>query len=79
MYILTVPALRDDSGAKDITGAVLALDGTATFAFDLASHKLNLVTLAELGDIRQALDAVGYPVEASEETSAGGCHCDMCD
>lgn len=79
MYILTVPALRDDSGAKDITGALLALDGTATFAFDLASHKLKLVTLAELGDIRQALDAVGYSVEAFEETSAGGCHCDMCD
>lgn len=80
MYKLTVPAMSCGHCQKTITGAVLALDGNATLAFDMDAHQVTLDTVAELGEVKEALDGAGYPVEAVEEKDAGGGHhCDMCD
>ncbi|MDY6983362.1 MAG: copper chaperone [Pseudomonadota bacterium] len=70
MYILTIPALHDDKAVQHVIGAVLALDGTATFEFDIPERKLSLDTVAELEDVRHALDVAGYPVESVDEKSA---------
>ena len=86
MYELTIPAMSCAHCQKTITGALLALDGNATMNFDMAAHKVTLDTAAELGEVKDALDGAGYPVEAVEQKNAdggnkagGGCHCDMCD
>lgn len=80
MIELTIPAMSCGHCVQTITGAVLALDGNATLSFDLPEHKVTLETAAELNEVKQALDAAGYPVEKAEAKSAGGgCHCDMCD
>lgn len=68
MYIFKIPALHDDTGVQNVIGAVLALDGTATFEFDIPERKLTLDTVAELGDLQHALAVSGYPVESVEET-----------
>lgn len=80
MYELTIPAMSCGHCEKTISSAILALDGSATLNFDLATHKLTLDTAADLSDVKDALDGAGYPVEAAAEKPAGGgCHCDMCD
>jgi len=80
MYQLTVPAMSCAHCQKTIISAVLALDGSATLNFDMNTHKVTLDTVADLSDVKDALDVAGYPVEAVEEKSAGGGHhCDMCD
>lgn len=70
MHIFTIPTLHDDKAVQNIIGTVLALDGTATFEFDIPERKLTLDTVAELEDVRHALEVAGYPVESVEE--AGG-------
>lgn len=72
MYELTIPAMSCGHCEKTITSAVLALDGTATLNFDLTTHKLTLDTLADLSDVKDALDVAGYPVEAAEEKQGAG-------
>lgn len=79
MYTLTVPAMSCSHCQQTITGAVLALDGNATLNFDMAGHKVTLDTVADIADLKHALDVAGYPVEAVEEKPAdGGHHCELC-
>lgn len=70
MYIFTIPTLHDDKAVQNVIGTVLALDGTATFEFDIPERKLTMDSVAELDDLKHALDVAGYPVESVDETSA---------
>jgi hypothetical protein len=71
MYIFTIPALQDDTSLQNIIGTVLALDGMATFEFDIPERKLTLDTVAEPGDVTQALGVAGFTVESVEEVEGG--------
>jgi copper chaperone len=63
MYELTIPAMSCGHCRKTITAAVRALDSRATLDFDMAAHRVSLTTTSGLSEVKQALDAAGYPVE----------------
>lgn len=61
MYRLQVPKLHCGGCAGRVTRAVTSVDPKAQVQTDLATREISVETTAELGEIRAALERIGYP------------------
>ena len=61
MYQLHVPKMHCGGCAGRVTRAVAGVDPSALVKADLATREISVETKAELSEIREALDRIGYP------------------